>query len=62
MFFFFVRTRGGGLQVTEENKREYVARLSEHYVCGAVRRELSAFLRGFHELVRSHRSPSPPRD
>lgn len=29
-------------------------RLSEHYLCGGVRRPLSAFLRGFHELVPAH--------
>lgn len=38
-------------KVTEANKYEYITLLSEHYLCGNVRREISAFLRGFHELV-----------
>lgn len=35
---------GGELRVTEGNKAEYVALISEHYLCGKVRRELSEFL------------------
>lgn len=42
---------GKAVEVTEENKREYVALLSEHYLCGSVRKEISEFLTGFHELV-----------
>jgi hypothetical protein len=42
---------GAGVVVTEENKLEYVELLSEHYLCGAIRKELSQFLMGFHELV-----------
>jgi len=46
---------GGGKQVvTEENKLEYVALMSEHYLCGDVRKEIGAFLRGFHELIPEH--------
>lgn len=42
---------GADVVVTEENKLEYVELLSEHYLCGAIRKELSQFLIGFHELV-----------
>ena len=45
---------GAKVEVTESNKEEYITLLSEHYLCGNVRREISAFLMGFHELVPEH--------
>ena len=45
---------GAGLRVTEQNKAEYVALLSEQYLCGAVRQELAEFLAGFWDIIPRH--------
>lgn len=42
---------GGDIAVTAENVHDYVRLLSEEYVCGTVRKELSEFLSGFHDVV-----------
>ena len=42
---------GGTEEVTDGNVMEYVTLLSEDYVCGDVRTEISEFLAGFHDIV-----------
>jgi len=42
---------GAAEEVTDANVMEYVALLSEDYVCGDVRTEISEFLAGFHDIV-----------
>ncbi len=42
---------GRSLRVTEQNKIEYVALLSEFYLVGRVRRQVSQFLQGFWSIV-----------
>ena len=42
---------GATEEVTDENVMEYVALLSEDYICGGVRTEISEFLAGFHDIV-----------
>jgi hypothetical protein len=42
---------GSEVAVTPENVEKYIALLSEEYVCGQVRVELSEFLAGFHSII-----------
>ena len=42
---------GAKISVTEENKDEYVMLVSERYLCGKVRHQISSFLAGFWDLV-----------
>eukprot|EP00747_Dinoflagellata_sp_TGD_P070590 gnl/TRDRNA2_/TRDRNA2_156660_c2_seq1.p1 gnl/TRDRNA2_/TRDRNA2_156660_c2~~gnl/TRDRNA2_/TRDRNA2_156660_c2_seq1.p1 ORF type:complete len:285 (+),score=46.32 gnl/TRDRNA2_/TRDRNA2_156660_c2_seq1:38-856(+) len=42
---------GADIEVTQENLADYVRLLSEEYVCGRVRKEVSEFLAGFHNVV-----------
>lgn len=42
---------GASTVVTEDNKTEYVQLLCQAYLCGGLRREISAMLRGFWDLL-----------
>jgi len=42
---------GAHLEVTEENKVEYVRLLCEDYLCGGVRREIQCLLQGFWDVL-----------
>jgi E3 ubiquitin-protein ligase HUWE1 len=42
---------GQEIPVTDENKHEYVKLLAHHRMTTAIRRQIDAFLEGFHELV-----------
>ncbi|KAI9690812.1 MAG: hypothetical protein M1822_008431 [Bathelium mastoideum] len=42
---------GRNIAVTEENKREYVQRVTEHKMIGSVSEQLEHFLTGFHDIV-----------
>jgi len=46
-----LKSGGSKISVSEQNKMEYVTLLSEHYLCGNVRKQLCQFLQGFHEIV-----------
>jgi len=41
---------GAERQVTEENKREYLKLLCEHYLCGDMREQINVFLQGFWDI------------
>lgn len=45
---------GTHMTVNEESKYEYLQLISEHYLCSQVRKEISLFLTGVHELVPAH--------
>lgn len=42
---------GAGVEVNETNVEEYVALLSEHYVCDTVRKQLSHVIAGFEDII-----------
>jgi hypothetical protein len=42
---------GQEIAVTDESKHEYVKLLAHHRMTTAIRRQIDAFLEGFHELV-----------
>jgi len=42
---------GESTEVSEENKEEYLAKLSEAHLCNGRRRELTFFVEGFHEVI-----------
>jgi len=42
---------GSNIAVTEDNKHEWVQKLVEHKLTGAVTEQLNSFLQGFHEIV-----------
>merc|ERR1712187_829439 len=42
---------GERIQVTEENKLEYITLLSEARICNGRRRELQFLIAGFHEVI-----------
>ena len=42
---------GATIPLTEENKLEFVMLLSEHYLCGSIRKELAEFLAGLWDIV-----------
>ena len=45
---------GAEIAVTEENKHEYVALISEYKMIGAIRTQMREFLSGFHDIVPRH--------
>ena len=45
---------GREMRVTEENKRQYVALLIEHFLVGFCREELAILVEGFHDLIPPH--------
>jgi E3 ubiquitin-protein ligase HUWE1 len=47
------------MQVTNENKREYVDLVAEHRMTTAIRAQIQAFLKGFWEMVPKVRPPRP---
>ena len=49
-----LREGGGTILVTEENKREYVRLLTEFKLTTAIKLQIDAFLRGFHEIIPAH--------
>jgi len=42
---------GSQIQVTEENKHEYVMMLCEHFLCGGTREQIKVLLAGFSDLI-----------
>eukprot|EP00808_Paulinella_micropora_P000668 g45357.t1 len=42
---------GESVEVTEENKRQYLTLLTEHYLLGRARRELAILVEGFHDIL-----------
>ena len=44
---------GAGIEVTDENKGEYVRLIAHHRMTASIRRQVDAFLDGFHQLVPS---------
>ncbi|KAL6623150.1 hypothetical protein ACP70R_033029 [Stipagrostis hirtigluma subsp. patula] len=42
---------GRNIRVTEENKHEYVNRITEHRLTDAIRPQINAFMEGFNELI-----------
>eukprot|EP00966_Prymnesium_polylepis_P193956 4495925-Prymnesium_polylepis.2 len=46
-----LRPGGKAELVTPANVHDYVALLSEHYLCGGVRKELASLLSGFWDVV-----------
>lgn len=42
---------GAQLLVTEDNKRHYLEKLCEHYLCGDIRTEIRCLLQGFWDLL-----------
>lgn len=45
---------GANTLVTEENKKEYVQLLTEFKLTTAIKPQIDAFLRGFHEIIPAH--------
>jgi len=46
-----LKENGENIQVTEENKMEYITLLSEARLCNGRRHELQFFIAGFHEVI-----------
>lgn len=46
-----LKPNGAAIPVTEENKAEYVRLITEMKMTTAIKEQINAFLRGFHELV-----------
>ena len=42
---------GDKIEVTNENKAEYVQLVTQHRMCTAIKDQITAFLEGFHEMV-----------
>uniref|UniRef100_A0A8C7H3L8 E3 ubiquitin-protein ligase HUWE1 n=1 Tax=Oncorhynchus kisutch TaxID=8019 RepID=A0A8C7H3L8_ONCKI len=46
-----LKPNGGNIIVTEENKKEYVHLVCQMKMTGAIRKQLSAYLEGFYEII-----------
>ena len=42
---------GDKVEVTNENKAEYVQLVTQHRMCTAIKDQITAFLEGFHDMV-----------
>ena len=46
-----LKQNGRNVQVTEENKREYVKLVCQEKMIGSIRQQMDSFLEGFYEII-----------